>query len=211
MELTVAQVANTTGTSPQYVRRAIAAGELAALRRIGRTVILDDLAVQAWDRSRARGRRWSEDVRRAAFDLLDAGTTQRLSSSERSRLRSRMRTATARDLAHLAGALGGGWARYRRNADGHLEGAAVAGLLPADLERLGLTAGNSRMALVTTPNLTDFELDNNVTLDASGDLGVVERDEAGGRARALLDTYLLGSSRESNAAAAAIEEIAHAL
>ena len=49
MELTVAQVAAATGVTPQYVRRAIAAGDLPALRQVGRTVIVDDLAVQVWE------------------------------------------------------------------------------------------------------------------------------------------------------------------
>lgn len=58
------------------------------------------------------------------------------------------------------------------------------------------------------PNIFDrFELDHDVTLDADGNLGVVQRPGADERiARILLDTYLLGDARQSAAAASALEE-----
>lgn len=212
MELTVAQVSAAKGVTPQYVRRAISSGDLVALRQVGPTVIVDDLAVQVWDRSRARGRRWTDEVRNAAFELLDEGGTARLSSSERSRLRANLRGIQARNLAHLAGGLGGGWARYRRTAesDGLVEVNEI-GLTPAELADLGLTGGVLPIRFVSTASLEDFELDNSVVLDAFGDVGVVERTDVGGRTRALLDTYLLGGARESAVAAAEIERMARAL
>ena len=58
------------------------------------------------------------------------------------------------------------------------------------------------------PNIFDrFELDHDVTLDADGNLGVVQRPGIDERtARILLDTYLLGDARQSAAAASALEE-----
>jgi hypothetical protein len=58
------------------------------------------------------------------------------------------------------------------------------------------------------PNIFDrFELDHGVTLDADGNLGVVQRPGIDERtARILLDTYLLGDARQSAAAASALEE-----
>ncbi len=60
-------------------------------------------------------------------------------------------------------------------------------------------------------SLDDTELENDVVLDASGELVVLERLENDGRTRALLDVYLLGGARESAAAAALIESAAHGL
>lgn len=212
MELSVIDIAAATGTTPQYVRRAIAAGDLKALRRVGRTILVDDLAAQAWDRGRGQGRRWSNEVRRAAFDLLETAATEWLSSSERSRLRARLRTATARQLAHLSGGLSGSWGRYRRSShDSQLVDLVPIGLSPSEFMTVGLTAGDTPVALFATRSLEDFELDNDVVLDASGELGIVERNEVGGRTRAMLDTYLLGGARESFAAGSRLEEIARAL
>ena len=58
------------------------------------------------------------------------------------------------------------------------------------------------------PNIFDrFELDHDVTLDADGNLGVVQRPSIDERtARILLDTYLFGDARQSAAAASALEE-----
>lgn len=209
MDLTIGQLAASTGTSRQYVGRAIASGDLAALREVGETVIIDDLAAQAWDRTRARGRRWTDEVRRAAFDLLNTGATDRLSSSERSRLRANLRTISAGRLAHLAGGLGGAWARYRvESADRSFRGASRT----ASVDGLrGLVVDDAFMTFLVTEDLDDFELDNDVLLDASGNVGVVERTEVGGRIREFLDTNLLAGARDSAAAAARIEEVAHAL
>lgn len=210
MELTVAQVAAATGVTPQHVRRAIAAGDLAALRQVGQTMIVDDLAVQVWDRSRARGRRWTSDVRRTAFELLDRGATSRLTSADRSRLRRRLRAMDARQIAHNSGGLDGGWGRYRQGpSQGRLRGAEPIGVV--DHATMGLVGDGSETTWLATASLDDFELNNDVVLDASGELVVLGRVENGGRTRALLDIYLLGSARESAAVAVLIESAAHGL
>ena len=95
MELTVAQIAGQHGRTPRFVQQAVRSGDLSALRLMGRLAVMDDLAATAWARSLARGRRWSVDVRDVALDLLSTGRTDRLSSSERSRLRSRLRGMSA--------------------------------------------------------------------------------------------------------------------
>lgn len=204
MELTIADVAGTSGTTVRHVRRAIATGELHALRTIGRTTVLDDLAVQAWERSRFRGRRWSGEVREAAFDLIEQGSTARLSSSERSRLRASLKQATPRRIAHLAGGLEGAWARYRTVLSVPQLNGATPTAVPPDSGMLG----ESHLAFITTPSLDTFELDNDVILDASGNLGVIERDQTR-PAQALLDTYLLAGSRDSAAAAATLTKVIH--
>nr|NLI50767.1 hypothetical protein [Propionibacterium sp.] len=206
MELTVAQVAGQHARTPRFVQQAVRSGDLPALRLVGRLVVMDDLAATAWARSLARGRRWSSEVRDAALDLLSTGRTGRLSSSERSRLRSRLRGMSAAAIAHAAGGLGA-WARYRvmQVPDLPRVGPSVV-----DEIGLGIVPGGGWVTFVETVDLTGFELTQDVILDADGNLGVVERPRPDPRiARVLLDTYLLGDARVSSAAATELESRAH--
>jgi hypothetical protein len=202
MELTVAQTAALTHTDAQLVRRAIRDGLLGALRRIGQTTVIDDIAATAWKRAVARGRLWTDEVREAALDLASTGNTDRLSSSERSRLRSRLRTITAAEFAHAAGGVGGAWGRY--TTVDHNVGIAI-GPDVVDLAALGIVEGDVGIHFACVDDLDAFELHNDVRLDAYGNLCVVERPADDRAARILLDTYLLGGSRESAAAATALE------
>jgi hypothetical protein len=202
MELTVSQTAQLAHTDAQLVRHAIRSGQLNPLRRIGQTTILDDLAATAWMRSIARGRQWVDEVREAALDVASTGTTARLTSSERSRLRSRLRSITAAEFAHAAGGLSGTWARYTTN-DTKL--GTDIGPSATNLASLGIVEGNTGITFICTEDLDQFERVNTVTIDPYGNLGVVERAIDNRAARILLDTYLLGGGRESAAAAAALE------
>ena len=85
MEMTVAQVARQHARTNRFVQQALRSGALSGHRAFGRTTSVDDVAVQAWSRALGRGRRWTDQVREAALDLLSTGHTDRLSASERSR------------------------------------------------------------------------------------------------------------------------------
>lgn len=211
MELSVVDVANAQGVSARHVRQAVATGGLQALRRVANTVIIDDLAAQAWGRSRDRGRLWTDETRAAAFEMLDRGQTERLSSSERSRLKAALRGMDVEQLAHRVGGLGGGWARYRRRSTRELRGADPTGPASPPLAGLGLVGDASYMTFWVVGSLDDFELDNDVSLDASGELGVIERQEGTGQSRMLLDAYLLGGARESSVAASKLEAMLRAI
>lgn len=209
MELTVAQVAEQYGRTERFVQQAVRSGDLAALRLVGRLALVDDLAAMAWVRALAPGRRWAEEVREAALDLLSTGRTDRLSSSERSRLRSRLRGMSAAAMAHAAGGLGGGWARYRA---ANVPQLSRVGPSVADQAGLGIVPGAGWVTFVETDDLDRFELAHDVILDADGNLGVVERPVSGPRpARVLLDSYLLGDARLSAAAATELERRANGL
>lgn len=209
MELTVAQVAGQHARTERFVQQAVRSGDLAALRLVGRVAVMDDLAVAAWVRGLARGRRWTGEVREAALDLLSTGRTDRLSSSERSRLRSRLRGMSAAAMAHAADGLGGGWARYRVTDVAEL---TRVGPSVADPAGLGIVPGAGWVTFVETEDLDRLELEHDVTLDADGNLGVIERPRSDSRtARVLLDTYLLGDARLSAAAAAELERRARGL
>jgi hypothetical protein len=178
------------------------------LRLVGRVVVMDDMAATAWARSLARGRRWSGEVCDAALDLLSTGRTDRLSSSERSRLRSRLRGMSAAAMAHAAGGLGE-WARYRVTGVPDLP---RVGPSAVDQAGLGIVAGGGWVTFVETGDLGLLEFEQDVILDADGNLGVLERPRSDPRlARVLLDTYLLGDARLSAAAATELVGRAHVL
>ncbi len=203
MEMAISTVAEQVGRSVRFVQQAVRNGDLHALRLVGRTVLLDDIAVRAWRRSLARGRRWAPDVREAAFELLSDGVTSRLSASERSRLRGRLRVMPAAEIAHASGGLAGGWCRYRVDVVPELPLVGPSAVDPAEL---GMVVGRSWMSFVEVADLDQLELEHDVALDADGNLGVIERAERDDRAaRVLLDTYLLGDERQSSAAASRLE------
>jgi hypothetical protein len=202
MEMTVAQVARQHARTNRFVQQALRSGALSGHRAFGRTTSVDDVAVQAWSRALGRGRRWTEQVREAALDLLSTGRTDRLSTSERSRLRSRLRAMSATDMAHAAGGLGT-WARYRGTS---AIGMVRVGPSAANPGELGIVPGQGWLTFLQTDDLDRFEIDHDVILDADGNIGVIERSRVDDRpARILLDTYLLGDARQSAAAAAELE------
>lgn len=163
---------------------------------------VDDFAARAWGRSLARGRLWSTEIRDAALDVLSDGHTDRASSSERSRLRAKLRAMTVVQIAHAAGGLDE-WARYCGRAPDELP---RIGPSLVDAAALGVVPGQDWLVFLQIDDLDRFELSRDVTLDADGNLGVVERRCVDNRiARVLLDTYLLGDARLSAAAGADLE------
>jgi hypothetical protein len=75
-----------------------------------------------------------------------------------------------------------------------------------DATQLGIVPGEGWLTFIQTDDLDRYELEHDVTLDADGNLGVVERLRIDERpARILLDTYLLGDARQSAAAASELE------
>lgn len=193
MELTTVDVARWADLDERSVQRAALSGGLPVHRQVGRALLFDDAGVLAWLRSAGRGRRWSDEVRAAAFALLESGSTTRLSASERSRLRANLRRMTVAQLAHVSGGLGGVWARYRRL------GRPLRDVTPLDL-RIDRVVGTPEREVVAVSSLDAFEARNLVVLDADGDLGVIERADGTGPIRRLLDVYLLGDARASGEA-----------
>ncbi len=105
-------------------------------------------------------------------------------------------------MAHAAGGLGA-WARYRGKAPSGLVRVGPSAVHPGVL---GIVPGEGWLTFVQTDDLDRFEIDQDVILDADGNLGVIERSRVDDRvARILLDTYLLGDARQSAAAAAELE------
>ncbi|MGB7964372.1 MAG: hypothetical protein WCF12_15630 [Propionicimonas sp.] len=204
----MAQVAGQHARTARFVQQAVRSGDLSALRLVGRIAVMDDLAATAWARALAPGRRWTGEVREAALDLVSTGRTDRLSSSERSRLRSRLRGMSAAAMAHASGGLGG-WARYRVTGVPDLPRVGPSAL---DQAGVGIVPGAGWVTFVETVDLDQLEFDYDVILDADGNLGVLQRPRSDPRvARVLLDSYLLGDARLSTAAATELERRAHGL
>lgn len=202
-------VAHLAEVGTHQVNVALRDGTLSALRSIGSEVVIDDLAAQAWNRSRSKGRRWTPQVRRAAFDLINDGTTSHLAGSELSRLRRVLRTATARHLAHLCGGIGGPCVRYRALSEmTHLTKIGPSTLFDGEI---GVVGSTSHVTFAETSNLDEFEATHLVSVTGSGSFFLVERKPEEGRARVLIDTYLLGGSRESHEAAWLLESASHGI
>lgn len=203
MELTLSEVARQYERSERFVQQALSRGRLVGHRRLGRQVTIDDIAARAWARSLGRGRVWADETAAAAIDLLDTGATERLDASARSRLRSRLRSMTAQEIAHAVGGIGP-WARYRGEAPADATRIGPSALSSAEL---GLVGEGDWMTFVQTDDLDAFEIDHDVILDADGNLGVVQRESVDDRrSRGLLDTYLLGDARQSASAAMTLEK-----
>lgn len=209
MRVTVAEAAREAEVTPHQIRAALREGALHARHVFGREPVLDDISVLAWKRSRSLGRRWSPRATAAALDLLSDGTTAFFSGSELSRLRRVLRSSTVNHIAYLAGGLGGAWARFRPLEE--LKGLEPMGPTAANATiPLGIT-GTREMTFAAVPDLNLFEREVLVAPDAEGTLGVVERPLDTRGARILLDTYLVGDSRESAIAADLLQERADAL
>lgn len=186
---------------------AVRQGHLTPLRQVGRTMIVDDLAALAWSRTATRGRPWSSSTANAALDLLTTGSTAGVPGTVRTRLARRLRTMTARQMAHASGGLGP-WGRYLGAERVQLDPIGPSRL---DLAELGIVGPGGWMTFARVANLDEFELDADVRRDGNGDLGAVERSAEDGRmARALLDAYLVGDARVSAAAARELEVRARA-
>ena len=206
MEVTVAEAARIAGVSPRTVQRALADSSLGLARVIGRQSTTDDLALQAWLRTTCRGRKWSPRIRQAALDVLSGGSADSIAASERSRLRTALRGMSAQQMASSAWI--GTWARYRGLGE-----VVVQPIGPSVVaaSSLGMVAGESWMRFAQVDDLGRFEATQPVLADPDGDLVVVERARDDRWARQMVDTYVLGDSRESAAAARALEEAARAL
>lgn len=98
MYLTTAQAAQELGVSQRQVRRFAAAGKIDATQ-YGRSYLLSAKQVLSLQRTKQRGRKWSEVTVQSALELLSAGDTELMNGSEKSRLRTRLRTMSVEALA----------------------------------------------------------------------------------------------------------------
>lgn len=199
------------GVGVRRLQQAAAEGVLPVQRVVGQVQLVDSTTLRAFTRASRRGRRWSPRVAQAALELLGEGSTAALEGSELSRLRSGLRVMDAGDIAHRLGAAAG-WFRYRSlefSTEAIADRVELTG--PSALRdeqlaaRLGLVAGPSVAVFGVVPDLAAAEADLALSVDGEGEVFLAQRDRAGGEVSVLVDMFLMGELRESQAAAAELE------
>lgn len=180
------------GVTKRQVNRLVHSGGIVA-DRIGGNVLISDRALTAARRSASRGRRWTGLTARAATELIEHGTTTALTGTELSRLKQRLRAATAAELAYQ---LLADRASLWRATTG--TGAAVESALA---EQLGLAASGG-LSVEATPDPKRRARELRLVEDTEGDVLLVEADPDARLTSEALGLYAFGGTRESTAAAA---------
>lgn len=196
MHLSTTQAATELGVTPRQVRRAVVTGRIVATK-YGSSHAFSQCQVLALERTAHRGRNWTVAVQMAALDLLASKKTSdltnaALSSSERSRLKQRIRSM---DVGALAGQLLRGRVSLRRAASDEAKSRFVAALA----SELGLSAGGG-LGVLVAQDASRAARRARLGLDDSGDIAVVEGDEVHERVLEALALYMYGDARECSAA-----------
>lgn len=102
MELTIAEAASRLGVSTRQVQRLAHSGQLQIVRRIGRTLIVEDTAItQRRHTTASPGRRWNSSTAWAAIELLEQGRTTRVAQRTLFRLTSRLPRLSVEEFVRL--------------------------------------------------------------------------------------------------------------
>ena len=192
MFVTTSQAATQLGVSARQVRRAASTGRIVS-GKAGVTHTFSQRHLRAIERTAHRGRDWSVTTQRAALDLLSARSTLGLSSTERSRLKQRVRNSTV-------GALAGQILRDRVSLRRAVNDSAKQSLHLTLAGELGLSAGGG-LAVLVSRDAPRAARSARLGLDDSGDIAVVEGDELHREVLEALALYVYGDARESSAAA----------
>ncbi len=196
MYLSTSQAASELGVSARQVRRSAASGRLVATK-CGASHAFSQRQVQALERTAHRGRNWTDTVQNAALDLLATGKTSdlanaALSSTERSRLKQRIRSS---DVGALAGQILRGRVSLRRAVSDEAKSRFVAALA----SELGLSAGGG-LGVLVAQDAHRAARRARLGLDDAGDIAVVEGDEEHSKVLEALALYTYGDARECSAA-----------
>lgn len=207
MHLSTSQAASELGVSARQVRRSAASGRIVATKH-GASHAFSQRQVQALERTAHRGRNWTDEVQKAALDLLATGKTSdltntALSSTERSRLKQRIRTV---DVGTLAGQILRGRVSLRRAVSDEAKSRFVAGLAG----ELGLSVGGG-LGVLVAQDASRAARRGRLGLDDAGDIAVIEGDEAHRKALEALALYTYGDARESSAASQWLSAVQAAL
>jgi hypothetical protein len=220
MELTLAQAASRLGVTTRQAQRLAHDGQLQIVRRIGRTVIVEDSAIaQRRHVCAHRGRRWNASTAWAAIELLEDGFTERVSGSTRTRLKIKLSQVSVEEFARLAA----GRAQTRRMTQTRrrtevLEKALVqtgrSALKHADTAaRFGLASGGSEIVegYVRRSELDSVLARFGLEADAEGEvfLHVSDEDAVESVVTTALDLYERGTTRERSAAREILKTALH--
>jgi len=193
MHLSTSQTAAELGITARQVRRSAASGRIVATK-YGASHAFSQRQVQALERTAHRGRNWTDAAQKAALDLLATGATKALSSTERSRLKQRIRTI---DVGAMAGQILRGRVSLRRAANDEARSRFAAALA----SELGLSAGGG-LGVLVAQDANRAARRARLGLDDSGDIAVVEGGEEHSKVLEALALYTYGDARECAAATA---------
>ena len=217
MEVTLAQAARRLHVSAREAQRLAAAGQLNVVRQVGRTLLVDDTAVTALERrARRPGRTWDANTAWAAIELLEYGSTDRLSGSTLSRLRRRLRQLDVPDLVRLASHRAAviRCQQNRRSPDRLKEQLVIGGVSALEdaemAARFGLVSATSERVegYVGRQGWARLQEDFGLQTDGEGRVLIHLADVApvGGEITTALDLVERGSTREKSAAERVLRE-----
>lgn len=193
MEIATHAAAAQLGVSQRQVQRLARSGRVVHRAIAGRTVVAGRSLV-ALSRSAGRGRRWDEQTVAAACDLLDHGSTERISGSQRSRLRARLRGIPIADLAyHVLGDRVSLWRTAGPDAGA-----------PDQLTE-ALSSTGERLTVTVTPDAAVMARRSRLLEDADGAIVLVELDTDSPAVVVDVARYAYGDERTSGAARRRIE------
>ena len=199
MLITVTQATHQLGISDRQIRRAIEEGALSA-ERVGASYIIHPRQLQAFSRINHRGRNWTQATQNAALSLLSGTSVQGLNSTEKSRLKKRIKTMELRALI-------GQIMREKYS----LRKAATSSTNQEDLDlavlsELGLSARGGNRVLVAE-NATSRARELRLAKDSTGDIVVVEGTQEQRKVLEACALYIFGDVREHSAAQTWLEEL----
>lgn len=193
MDLMTREAAAQLGVSQRQVQRLAQSGRIVSRDFAGRKVIAGGSVVAA-SRTMERGRRWGEQTVAAAAELLERGTTEQITGSQRSRLRARIRTITAAELAYHA--LGDRVTIWRRT------GRASA---PSETATDGFTTTGDHLDINVTQNAAALARRQRLLEDTDGNTLLIEIDTDAPAVVKDIVLFAYGDTRTSSAARARIE------
>jgi hypothetical protein len=188
MEVVTRVASSQLGVSQRQVQRLTQSGRVVSRTIAGRKVLAGRSLV-AVSRSAARGRLWDDRTVAAAAELLESGKTERMSGSQRSRLRGRLRTISIAELAyHFLGARVTLWRSTRpaTSADSRF----------AD----GLSTTGEGLDVKVTHNAAATARKSRLLEDSDGETLLVELDTDAPAIAQDIVLYAYGDERTSSAA-----------
>ncbi|MBO1268592.1 helix-turn-helix domain-containing protein [Arthrobacter cavernae] len=176
--LTVAESADRLGRSKMSVHRLLSSGQLTSAGTAGKTILIDRSSVERIAaRGTRRGRAWTAKTAWAALALLSGQNPTWISSSEKSRLKSRLRELDADAVCILA-----------RNKD-----KTIRFRISPD----GLAALNDHLIASGAAAMRDKN--TAATFGMAGGGGIAEGYVMAGDAQALADAFSMVQDPEGNA------------
>ncbi len=193
MDTVTRDAATQLGVSQRQVQRLARDGRVLSREIAGRRVVSSRSLIAA-SRSAGRGRSWEGNTVVAACELLLTGATDRMSGSQRTRLRARLRTISISDLAYQV--LSDRVTLWRSTRP-----------TSRDRESDGLTSTGQRLDVKVTRDAAAFARRARLLADADGDTLIVELDLDATAVVEDLALYAYGDERTSVLARQRIERL----